>query len=182
MTYIFDVISDRITDSITDGIFRRIAARAPRLREPLRRTLTIGVVAMKLAACGDAAGPVAPPAAPVTPVASVEVAPGTHAMLIGGSIRLAATPRAIGGAPLIARPVQWASSNVEVATVSADGLVTAHRRGVAYIEAVADGRKGVARVDILSPSPMAGVYRLQSVDAAALPALLPRTPSRPADA
>ena len=83
--------------------------------------------------------------------ASVEVTPGSAAVVAGQTVQLSATVRDQSGTP-IGRPVTWASDNTQVATVSGSGLVTAAAAGSASITASADGVTGSSSVTV-SPAP-----------------------------
>ncbi len=80
------------------------------------------------------------------PVASVEVTPGNLAMLVGTTSQLVATALDNEGRVLSGRPIIWSSNNPAVATVSADGLVTALAPGGAIMSATAEGKVGLASV------------------------------------
>lgn len=84
------------------------------------------------------------------PVASVEVtAPDGTLVLAGGSIQLLAIPRNADGQAL-GRPVTWDSSDETVATVAADGAVSAHQAGIAQITATSGGESASVEVEVLS--------------------------------
>jgi len=70
------------------------------------------------------------------PPASVDVAPAARALGVGDVVQLDATVRAADGAAVTGRPrVAWHSTNPRVASVSAEGLVTALGAGVDTIVA-----------------------------------------------
>src|SRR5690606_20606819 len=93
-----------------------------------------------------------------TPVHAVSVAPGFVALQLQQQVQLTATPRDAAGNPLPDRPVAWSSSNAGVASVSADGLVTAHAAGDAVVTATSEGRTGAAVVSVtFGASPVASV-------------------------
>ncbi len=81
-----------------------------------------------------------PPQPPL--VASVTVSPTSTLLEVGKTRQLFATPKDFAGAPLPDRAVLWRSSAPEIATVSANGLVTARASGTALIEATSDGTVG----------------------------------------
>ena len=74
-------------------------------------------------------------------VSSVTVSPASAAVLVGETQQFEATVTATGGA---AEAVTWSSSNEEVATVDADGLVTALTVGTATISATSDFNPEIA--------------------------------------
>lgn len=91
--------------------------------------------------------------APVTaPVASVVVTPSTAGVLVGQAVQLTATPLDAGGVPLTGRTVTWASSNLSIATVSSNGLVSGIATGVATITAVSETAQGLSTVTVTSPT------------------------------
>src|SRR5439155_21854947 len=61
---------------------------------------------------------------PPVSVATVDVAPATANVTVGGTVQLVATPRDANGTPLSGRTVSWSSSNTGVASVTGSGLVT----------------------------------------------------------
>jgi uncharacterized protein YjdB len=93
---------------------------------------------------------VAPPPAPV---ASVSVTPPTAEVQTGGTVQLTATPRDAAGNPLTGRTVTWTSSNTAVATVDANGRVTAVSPGTATITATSEGRTGTSTITVVAPPP-----------------------------
>ncbi len=92
-------------------------------------------------------------AAPPTPVASVSVTPPTAEAQAGGTVQLTATPRDAAGNPLAGRPVTWESTAPGVATVNANGLVTAVAPGTATIRATSEGRTGTSTITVTAPPP-----------------------------
>ena len=84
--------------------------------------------------------------------AAVGVAPASASMVAGESLQLTATVRD-GAGNVIGRPVSWASSNDQVATVSASGLVVAAAAGGVSITATADGVSDQAAISIAAAPP-----------------------------
>lgn len=103
---------------------------------------TVTITATSEGKSGTAAVTVVPPA-----VASVDVAPTTATILVGGTVQLTATPKSANGTPLD-RPVTWASNNPAAATVDAAGLVTGVGAGAATISATSEGKTGSAVVGV----------------------------------
>jgi uncharacterized protein YjdB len=104
------------------------------------------------AACGDG-----PTGVETTPVARVEVSPGTYALRAGEVYRFAASPRGADGS-ILSEPVEWLSSDEHVARVDGSGVVTAHSSGHAVISARSGGRTGRASVTVeAAPAPVASV-------------------------
>jgi trimeric autotransporter adhesin len=81
-------------------------------------------------------------------VAAVEVTPATAELLVGGAVRLAATPRDARGAALPGRAVTWTSGAPGIARISADGLVTGVAPGVAVVFAESEGTIGPATITV----------------------------------
>lgn len=90
------------------------------------------------------------------PVASVVVTPAATNLVIGGVITLAASPRDASGNPLAGRVITWQSSAPGVATVGANGDVTAVAVGTADVTATIEGVSGKATVTV-SAVPVATV-------------------------
>lgn len=99
---------------------------------------------------GGAGGPIDPVPADPPAVASVQVAPDTLTLLaVGGHRRLSATLRAANQQEITGRTIEWASSDLAVATVTADGHVVGHNPGRATIIARSEGKVGQAQVQVL---------------------------------
>ena len=76
-------------------------------------------------------------------VATVEVtAPSTSLTAIGATVQLQAVAKDLGGDVLGGRSFTWASSDVQVATVSSAGLVTAVGNGSSTVSAATAGVTG----------------------------------------
>ena len=82
------------------------------------------------------------------PVASVVVSPASATITIGGSVQLSATARDANGQPLSGRAVTWSSSNTDLATVSATGLVSGRAPGEVTITATSEGRNGTSSITV----------------------------------
>lgn len=98
-----------------------------------------------LAACGDDA--------PLDPtdraaVASVEVWSTATALDVGETLQMTATPLDEAGEELEGRAIVWTSSDPDVATISATGLVTAHAGGPVVISATSEGVTGQAPLTV----------------------------------
>lgn len=126
-----------------------------RRRRCAARTAILMFAPLLASACGGGGGDgaVAPPA--VT-VAVVEVAPSTGALEIGQTLQLTATAKTAAGAA-VSRTFSWTTSDATKATVSSTGLVTGvAEAGSVTISATADGRTGVATIQI-KPPPVASI-------------------------
>ena len=85
----------------------------------------------------------------VDPVATVRITPaGPQTLRIGGRVQLTATPLNVAGQPLPGRPVNWFSSNPNVASVSSAGEVTAVAVGQVTITAEIESRQGQTAVSV----------------------------------
>jgi len=95
--------------------------------------------------------PTAAPSQPSRPparVASVSVSARSLALTVGASERLSATPRDQAGSGLSGRTVRWSSDDAGVATVTAQGLVSAVGEGETTIRATSDGRAGTVAITV----------------------------------
>ena len=87
----------------------------------------------------------------LAPVATLTVSPAKLNLRDRNGERtgtLTATLRDALGNTLTGRMVMWASSNVQVATVTQDGLVTAQNPGDATVTATSEGKSGTAAVNV----------------------------------
>lgn len=85
----------------------------------------------------------------VDPVATVRITPPVPQTLrIGGKLQLTAVGLNAAGQPLSGRPVNWFSSNPNVASVSANGEVSAIGVGASTITAEIDQRQGQVGVTV----------------------------------
>jgi Big-like domain-containing protein len=107
--------------------------------------------AVSFSACGDGGddeliGPPTPAA-----VASVAVTPTELNLTTGDTVSLAVTVRDATGRVLVGRTITFASSDLAVASVDSQGLVTAVAGGLATLTATSEGVDGVAAATILDP-------------------------------
>jgi uncharacterized protein YjdB len=126
----------------TRRVVRRVAL--------LRALLVVGLAAGAASAC-DVAKPIGP-----KPVSSVVVSPATTTLPVASTVQLKATPQDALGTPLSGRTVTWATSDQTLATVDANGLVTAVALGGATITATSEGKSGTATITV-SNVPVASV-------------------------
>ena len=82
------------------------------------------------------------------PVASVVVLPNTVNAGIGGTTQLLAKAYDASQNELSGRAMVWTTSNSDVVTVNANGLVTAKAIGTATITATAEGKSGTSQFTI----------------------------------
>jgi uncharacterized protein YjdB len=92
----------------------------------------------------------------LVPVASVVVSPATAQRFVGQTVQLSAATLDAAGNVLTGRTISWSSSNTQVATVNANGLVTAVSPGAARITATSEGVSGSGSITV-SVVPVASV-------------------------
>lgn len=85
-------------------------------------------------------------------VASVLLNPAQAALTIGDSVQIDAMPCDGRGAGLTGRSVTWVSKTPHVASVAADGTVTAWAEGRAEVAASCEGATGVAAIRVTAPA------------------------------
>ncbi|HEX8429721.1 MAG TPA: Ig-like domain-containing protein, partial [Longimicrobium sp.] len=97
--------------------------------------------------------------APPTPVAvaRVRVQPDSAFLNIGERVDLSAVATDASGNALTGRVVVWSTANAGIATVSANGVVTAVATGSVVIRATVDGVSGSATINVRAPTPPAPV-------------------------
>ena len=114
-----------------------------------------------LAGCGGGGSPTkpttptTPPPPPPTPVATtITVTPSSHTLgSIGATVQLTATVKDQNNNTMSGQTVTWTSGNMAVATVNAQGLVTAASNGTAQITARSGNASGRATVTVAEPVP-----------------------------
>jgi len=89
-------------------------------------------------------------------VESIVVSPAISTVAVGASIELNALVLDATGTAVIDRPVHWASEDTEIATVAADGTVTARSVGTVQVAASTGGRSGMAQITVTT-TPVATV-------------------------
>jgi uncharacterized protein YjdB len=90
-------------------------------------------------------------------VESIVVSPAISTVAIGSKVSLNAQVLDATGTAVTDRPVHWASQDVEIATVSADGTVTAKKVGTVQIAASTGGQSGLAQVTVTT-TPVASIH------------------------
>ncbi len=101
-----------------------------------------------LSGCSDSTSPVEDES-PEPSAVALELSAPTDSLAIGASSEWEATPRGAGGEAL-SRPVQWLTSDPEVADVTSNGRVTGRSEGQATITARSDGRDASATVHVMT--------------------------------
>jgi uncharacterized protein YjdB len=84
-----------------------------------------------------------------SPVASVTVSPTNSSILPGEKKQLTATVVDAAGRTTSSGTAKWSSSDLQVAQVSVDGLVTGLKKGLAIITVQVQGKKATATVNVL---------------------------------
>lgn len=115
----------------------------------LARALLVAAVSA-IAACTSTEGGAGGPAmgTSTAPVATVTVSPAADTLLAGDSQHLAAVLKDAGGRQTASREVTWESTQPEIASVTATGLVEGHAAGAAEIVATSEGKSGRALITV----------------------------------
>ncbi|MGH7532293.1 MAG: Ig-like domain-containing protein [Gemmatimonadales bacterium] len=93
-------------------------------------------------------------------IASISVSPASATVSVGGSQQLSAVLKDSAGNILTGRTVTWSSNAVQLATVSAVGLVAALVPGNLTVTAASGGKSGSASITVavLAPPPQSGSW------------------------
>ncbi|WP_420616084.1 Ig-like domain-containing protein [Candidatus Palauibacter sp.] len=101
---------------------------------------------------------------------TVEIAPTSHTLASGDTVRLVATATDENGHRVVGATFRWTSSDTAVASVDSLGLVAGVAEGTAIITAAsgaaAAGAEGTAEITVLPPPPppdLTGTYFLESL-------------------
>ncbi|HWC73007.1 MAG TPA: Ig-like domain-containing protein, partial [Gemmatimonadales bacterium] len=93
----------------------------------------------------------------LVPVATVDVSPSSATIQVGATAQLSATLKDGNGNTLTGRTITWATSDANIATVDANGLVTAQAvGGPITITATSEGKSATAAITVI-PVPVASV-------------------------
>jgi plastocyanin len=84
------------------------------------------------------------------PVAKIEIAPVTQALVAGSSAMLSATMRSANGDPRTDTPIRWTSKSPAIAQVNESGMVTAKSPGNATLSAAAGTVSGEVVVRVVA--------------------------------
>ena len=82
------------------------------------------------------------------PVATVTVSPASSSMIVGGTVQLSAVTKDANGGALAGRAITWSSGDQTIATVTADGVVTAKAAGSVSITATAEGKSAASSITV----------------------------------
>lgn len=125
----------------------------------MKETMTVALVFLLLAACGEET------AVELPYPATVDVSPETAEFTaFRGTVRLTATVRDQDGNVMDTVGVKWSSEDADVAEVGATGVVTALGTGVVEIAATAGAASGEATVTVRLPQRDALVRFYESLD------------------
>lgn len=100
-------------------------------------------------------------------VASVQITPVAVSVRVARSASLQARALDADGQPLPDRTITWSSANTAIATVTAQGVVTAVAPGATTVTATSEGRTAQAAVTI-TPEPVATVSVAPTLDTLAV--------------
>jgi uncharacterized protein YjdB len=92
----------------------------------------------------------------MAPVSTIDLAPTSTSIVIGGTTQLTATLKDASGNVLTDRTIDWKSDADLVASVSPAGLVTSKSVGTANITATVEGKSATAKITV-TPVPVASV-------------------------
>ena len=84
---------------------------------------------------------------------AVEVRPGRATVIAGSRLQMSAVPRDAAGKEVTGKTVTWFAVPFDVATVDANGNFLGLRQGRAQVFAVADGKSGIAVIEVEPKDP-----------------------------
>jgi len=103
---------------------------------------------------------------PSAAVASVVVSPKPLTLVEGSFTTLAAVTKDANGGTLEGRAIVWGTTDADVVTVSAQGVVVARATGTAYVHATSEGKSDTASVTVYTATPTPGPVASLELDAA----------------
>lgn len=128
-------------------------------RSSRSRLIAVALMVTSVAACGGGGGDggiVGPPPVPATPVASVTTTPSSATVFVAYTTQVNATPKDAAGNALSGRAMAWSSSDNNIATVDATGLVKGQAAGTVTVRATSEGQTGSTTITV-TPAPVAQV-------------------------
>src|SRR5665213_1128105 len=84
----------------------------------------------------------------LAPVATVTLTPNSASLVVGHTVTIVAVLKDANGTALSGRPIAWSSNTPGVATVDANGVVTAVTAGTATISATSEGKTATAAITV----------------------------------
>lgn len=108
-----------------------------------------------------------------TPVASVEVTPGSVTLFVNASQQIQVTLKDAQGGTLTGRLVTYVSDDIQVATVSNDGLITAVGPGQTVVHTRSEGKEATTDVTVAERAAVGLAFTDQPDDAIAGQQLAP---------
>lgn len=121
----------------------------PRVQQVFSRISAV-VALVGLTACGDSGSGIQIPGASPGAVAAITVSPSPASIQIGLTVQMAATA-VDGQGNEVSGDVSWTSSDLNVAAVDSQGLVTGLVAGAAAITATINTISGDAIVTVVNP-------------------------------
>ena len=127
--------------------------------------LIVGSIALLAGGCAGGGNGTTGPNTPTT-VSSIELSVADTAVVVGGDLVVVASARSTTGAAL-QKTITWTSSNPSFAQVSQAGVITGIASGMVTITASVDQVSKAFTVEVVEPSPFAGLWFLSewTVDA-----------------
>lgn len=115
-------------------------------------------IALLVAACFDTpveatGGPSLGTPAPANPITGVTMRYVAVDLAVGETMQLSFTPRLTNNSAFIPLLLLWRSSAPEIATVDANGIVTAVSPGQAFVTVTVDGHSGQTTVTVRAAAP-----------------------------
>jgi uncharacterized protein YjdB len=111
---------------------------------PVRTAIALCLAALGCGGSGGGGGPTGP-----APIETITVSITQASMVVGDQTTATATAKDANGNVLSGRQLNWSSNDFSVATVQANGVVTAVSTGTASITATGEGKSGAATVTVV---------------------------------
>jgi hypothetical protein len=118
------------------------------------KLVCVATVSLVVANCGGSSTPASPSPPPTPTVTSVQVTGLQSSLSPGETVQvIARASLSDGSSQVVTSQAAWRSENIDVATVSAGGLVTAVRAGTTEIRATYQAASGGASVEVRQAAP-----------------------------